>query len=433
MIYLRCYFKYYYVLLLSIFLVLCLNIYLVFFFLKEETSIGKSTLLNYNASYFATQNILNSLSKLDKDYDLPIPTEESSILKELEVLLSNLKLKFNGDIDLFNATINIMNKDGLMPLYGTPYLGSTINLLKTSEIIKTYNALKGTQLKLLLMFKNNQEVLFKPKWYSESKIIYGDVYAGKDRYNGEIMAFYISLILGFPRVPIVVKRILDSTEIHKTANIGLKKTMYINSTTKEMCLYGKCFYCKREDPVCTKSERLEGAAIFHLPPYMKLKQRLHPWRRTYNENKTARWETDNNFCTYVKATFDSERILDFIDICIFDFIIGNGDRHRYEVIEQFNNTIILIDNGKSFGNPYKDHTDILAPLYQCCIIRQKTWERLKSIKGGTFTNVLQNMLVVHETISLITLPHYNALERRLKLVYATVTMCQNQSNESIFK
>lgn len=55
-----------------------------------------------------------------------------------------------------------------------------------------------------------------------------------------------------------------------------------------MCLYGKCFYCKREDPVCTKSKRLEGAAIFHLPSYMKLKQRLHPWRRTYIENRTAR-------------------------------------------------------------------------------------------------------------------------------------------------
>lgn len=54
------------------------------------------------------------------------------------------------------------------------------------------------------------------------------MYAGKDRYNGEIIAFYISLILGFPRVPIVVKRILDSTELHETANIGLKKTMFIN-------------------------------------------------------------------------------------------------------------------------------------------------------------------------------------------------------------
>jgi len=54
------------------------------------------------------------------------------------------------------------------------------------------------------------------------------VYAGKDRYNGEIVSFYISLILGFPRVPIVVKRILDSTELHETASIGLKKTMYNN-------------------------------------------------------------------------------------------------------------------------------------------------------------------------------------------------------------
>lgn len=66
-------------------------------------------------------------------------------------------------------------------------------------------------------------------------------------------------------------------------------------------------------------------------------------------------------------------------------------------------------------------------------IRQKTWERLKSLRGGTFTTILQNMLAVHETISLLTLPHYHALERRLKIIYATVVMCQKMSNESIFK
>ncbi|XP_015378507.1 PREDICTED: glycosaminoglycan xylosylkinase-like, partial [Diuraphis noxia] len=179
--------------------------------------------INYNATYFATQNIFNSLSKLDKEYDVPVQTSQSNVLRELDILLNNLKLKINGDIDLFAATIKVMDQNGLMPLYGTPYLGSTINLLKTSKIIKTYNAFKGTQLKLILMFENKQEVLFKPKWYLESEVIEGSVYAGKDRYNGEIIAFYISLILGFPRVPIVVKRILDSTELHKTANIGLKK------------------------------------------------------------------------------------------------------------------------------------------------------------------------------------------------------------------
>lgn len=61
-----------------------------------------------------------------------------------------------------------------------------------------------------------------------------------------------------------------------------------------------------------------------------------------------RWETDNDFCDYVKTNHDFERILDFIDIAIFDFIIGNGDRHRYEVMEHFNNSILLIDNGKRY-------------------------------------------------------------------------------------
>lgn len=51
-----------------------------------------------------------------------------------------------------------------MPVHGSPYLGSTINSLKTSKIIKTCNSFKGTQLKLLLTFENKQEILFKPKW-----------------------------------------------------------------------------------------------------------------------------------------------------------------------------------------------------------------------------------------------------------------------------
>lgn len=66
-------------------------------------------------------------------------------------------------------------------------------------------------------------------------------------------------------------------------------------------------------------------------------------------------------------------------------------------------------------------------------IRQKTWERLKAIKGGTFTKILQEMLDIHESMNIITVPHYHALERRLKIVYTVATMCQKKSNESILK
>lgn len=67
------------------------------------------------------------------------------------------------------------------------------------------------------------------------------------------------------------------------------------------------------------------------------------------QNICFRWEEENNYCDYVKTQINFERILDFVDIAIFDFVIGNGDRHQYEVVEQFNNTILLIDNGKRYN------------------------------------------------------------------------------------
>lgn len=58
------------------------------------------------------------------------------------------------------------------------------------------------------------------------------------------------------------------------------------------------------------------------------------------------------------------RLLDLIDAAVFDFLIQNGDRHHYETL---NDRVILMDNGKGFGNPNTDAIDILAPLYQCCM------------------------------------------------------------------
>lgn len=50
---------------------------------------------------------MNTLTRLDKDYDTKLSSSQSSILRELDVLFSNLKLKINGDIDLFAATVSV--------------------------------------------------------------------------------------------------------------------------------------------------------------------------------------------------------------------------------------------------------------------------------------------------------------------------------------
>lgn len=63
--------------------------------------------------------------------------------------------------------------------------------------------------------------------------------------------------------------------------------------------------------------------------------------------------------SYVKTKLSKTRILDLIDVAIFDYLIQNGDRHHYETK---NNRVLLLDNGKGFGNPNVDVIDILAPV-----------------------------------------------------------------------
>jgi hypothetical protein len=66
----------------------------------------------------------------------------------------------------------------------------------------------------------------------------------------------------------------------------------------------------------------------------------------------------------VKDKITKRRLFDLVDTSIFDFLIQNGDRHHYETLYS---NVILLDNGKGFGNPNVSHLDILAPLYQCCV------------------------------------------------------------------
>ena len=88
---------------------------------------------------------------------------------------------------------------------------------------------------------------------------------------------------------------------------------------------------------------------------MKLKNFRNPWQRTYKSNKKAPWETDDTFCSKLQnhshifsvKKRGNTRLLDLVDSCIFDFIISNGDRHHYEVIDGTRNPfVLLLDNGK---------------------------------------------------------------------------------------
>lgn len=65
----------------------------------------------------------------------------------------------------------------------------------------------------------------------------------------------------------------------------------------------------------------------------------------------VRWEYDESYCEAVKKMppYDAgPRLLDVIDTCIFDYLIGNADRHHYESFQDDGGAsmLILLDNAK---------------------------------------------------------------------------------------
>lgn len=103
----------------------------------------------------------------------------------------------------------------------------------------------------------------------------------------------------------------------------------------------------------------------------------HPWRRSYHKRRKASWETDDDYCDVVRETrpYDKgRRLLDIMDMATFDFLMGNMDRHHYETFKIFGNRTypLHLDHGRGFGRPNHDELSILAPIYQCCMIRAST-------------------------------------------------------------
>lgn len=89
------------------------------------------------------------------------------------------------------------------------------------------------------------------------------------------------------------------------------------------------------------------------------------------------FRSDSDYCSLVReiSPYDEgRRLLDLMDMAVFDFLTGNMDRHHYETFRIFGNDsfTLHLDHGRGFGKPFQDETSILAPLLQCCIIRRST-------------------------------------------------------------
>ncbi|KAK1793884.1 hypothetical protein P4O66_010800, partial [Electrophorus voltai] len=258
-----------------------------------------------------------------------------------------------------------------------------------------------------------------------------------ERHNAEIAAYHLDRILDFRRVPPVAGRLVNMTkEIRDvTRDKKLWKTFFI-SPANNICFYGECsYYCSTEHALCGKPDQIEGSLAAFLPDLALVKRKTwrNPWRRSYHKRKKAEWEVDPDYCEEVKQTppYDSgTRLLDIMDMTIFDFLMGNMDRHHYETFEKFGNDtfIIHLDNGRGFGKHSHDEVSILAPLSQCCRVKRSTHLRLQLLAREEYqlSALMEESLQGDALAPILVGPHLEAMDRRLRLVLQVLADCMEK-------
>uniref|UniRef100_A0A8C9EYB9 FAM20C golgi associated secretory pathway kinase n=1 Tax=Pavo cristatus TaxID=9049 RepID=A0A8C9EYB9_PAVCR len=199
------------------------------------------------------------------------------------------------------------------------------------------------------------------------------------------------------------------------------KTVFLYLSANNICFYGECsYYCSTEHALCGKPDQIEGSLAAFLPDLSLAKRKTwrNPWRRSYHKRKKAEWEVDPDYCEEVKQTppYDSgTRILDIMDMTVFDFLMGNMDRHHYETFEKFGNEtfIIHLDNGRGYFFPFSLR------------IRKSTYLRLQLLAKEEYklSLLMKESLLKDKIAPILYQPHLEAMDRRLRIVLKAVSDC----------
>jgi len=307
--------------------------------------------------------------------------------------------------------------------------------LHTQPIVGLEQHAGGTQIKFILTFNDGSRAMFKPMRFPREQETLPDHYYWSDyeRHNAEIAAFHLDRVLGFNRVPPTVGRILNiTTQIRRYADDDLEPTFFY-SPAGNLCFYGQCdYYCDSSHAVCGHPDVIEGSVMAYLPSSNDLGRKTwrSPWKRTYSKRKRADWEHNPRYCEKLRKRVPyntGRRLLDLMDLAVFDFLIGNLDRHHYETFSNFGNFTnpMHLDNGRAFGRPGFDDLSIIAPVTQCCLIRHSTLTKLLSYNEGpaSLSDVMRTSLNADPIAPILLDKHFKALDRRVKIILKILSDC----------
>ncbi|XP_052759271.1 extracellular serine/threonine protein CG31145 isoform X2 [Galleria mellonella] len=355
-----------------------------------------------------------------------------------------------GEMEDLEPSINASNLERFQlkiaqhELYedGEPLVDAVLKDMATAPVLHAEQKEGGTQLKLIIDYPNGVQALFKPmRFPRDVQTLPNHFYfSDYERHNAEIAAFHLDRILGFRRAMPVVGRVLNmTTEIYDVTEGDILKTFFV-SPANNFCFHGKCsYYCDTGHAICGNPDMLEGSFAAFLPSSDIAERKVwrHPWRRSYHKRRKAQWELQSDYCDTVRTTppYDSgRRLLDLMDMSIFDFLTGNMDRHHYETFKMFGNEsfTLHLDQGRAFGKAFHDELSILAPLLQCCIVRHTTLSVLLKFHNGIpLSKVLRETMQSDPVSPILWEPHLAALDRRIVIILDAIRKCVQKSENPL--
>ncbi|KRX78770.1 Extracellular serine/threonine protein kinase FAM20C [Trichinella sp. T6] len=318
-------------------------------------------------------------------------------------------------------------------------LRDVLQLMSKEPVLETAVMKGGTQVKLLITFKNGRQAVFKPMRFDRNHEANPNHFYFSDfeRHNAEIAAFHLDKVLGYNRAIPTVGRVFNMTsELKEFADQQLYSTFFV-SPVGNVCFVGVCkYYCMTGMAICGNPDTIEGSLqMFIDTPYTPFDRIISPYRRTYSKmRQKAEWQLDNSYCktkllSNSSSPFSEGRLLlDLIDMSILDFLMGNQDRHHMDMF-RFEDVVevatVHVDNGRGFGRSDFDDLDIILPLVQCCVIRPSTvWTLLKYYFGpSSLGDALKQSMASDPVSPVLADKHLIAVNRRLEIVLFKLAEC----------
>ncbi|KAJ8030974.1 Glycosaminoglycan xylosylkinase [Holothuria leucospilota] len=313
------------------------------------------------------------------------------------------------------------------------YIPELLHDLSTERIVNVSIFKGGTQIKFLLKFADGNQAIAKPKrhprdfyWgYNKSHPFWYD----DERHTAEIASFHLDRILDYRRVPPCVGRKVNfSTEILQNSDDSA-----IYSTLRKQngntCFIGNCvkWCCNEDHPVCDENGGVMELSVCQMIPW-PIHDIENYWSQGIRESKV--WKNKNVCTDFLNDTkiLKGRFFLDVIENSLFDHLIVNYDRHhiaKLGFIDKHRSFAAIIDNGKGFGNPFKDDITFLAPVYQCCRFRNSTYQHILSLtkEGHKLGDLMKSSLANDPLAPLLTDEFFPAFDRRLAQFIEVMDKC----------